>query len=78
MASAKQKITWALVEWDKQGHGKYSILDASWIINFDILEFNAGEEEESYVVKWCYGKKPAGGWPVYDARVIKVSGKLKI
>lgn len=43
----------SLVRWitgaDK---GKYSVLQTSWIKGFDLIEFENGNGDESYVIEW--------------------------
>ncbi|XP_044578761.1 uncharacterized protein LOC123261260 [Cotesia glomerata] len=47
-------------------------------MNFDYQEYcmNGCDGDESYVVEWRQGKKPAGGWLCYDAMVTDVSNSI--
>ena len=67
----------ALLQWTHgEEKGKYSVLESSWILNFNVEEFNNEDFDESYVVQWRRTKyPPPTGWPVYDANIIKTSGK---
>ncbi len=64
----------ALIKWVEDG--KFSILPTEHIRDFDEDEYFTGmEEKDVYLVEWRQGvKEPKGGWPVYEASIIKIAG----
>ncbi len=64
----------ALIKWVEDG--KFSILPTEHIRDFDEDEYFVGmEEKDVYLVEWRQGvKEPKGGWPVYEASIIKIAG----
>lgn len=66
----------ALVKWlNGSDSGKYSVVDSSWLLNFDYNSFILSPDE-SYIVEWREQKKaPPGGWPCFDAVIVKLAGK---
>lgn len=68
----RNKKTYACVKW-LSGAYKDSIthdVDLEWIVDFD-----ARNLEESYVIEWRVSPKPRTGWKVFDGLVLEVSGK---
>ncbi len=68
----------ALIKWVEDG--KFSILPSEHIRDFDEDEYLAGmDEKDVYLVEWRQGvKEPKGGWPVYEASIIKIAGAFII
>ncbi|CAG5093174.1 Protein of unknown function, partial [Cotesia congregata] len=70
----------AIVKWlNDEDKGTYTVgVPTQWIIQFDYQEYcmNSCDADESYVVEWRQGKKPAGGWLCYDAVVTDVSKSI--
>ncbi len=68
----------ALIKWVEDG--KLSILPSEHIRDFDEDEYFAGmDEKDVYLVEWHQGvKEPKGGWPVYEASIIKIAGAFII
>lgn len=69
-----KRIMFALIKWSEDG--KFSILPTEHIRDFDEEEYlNGLEEKDIYLVEWRQGaKEPKGGWPVYEASIIKLAG----
>ncbi|KAF4114053.1 uncharacterized protein LOC131539513 isoform X2 [Onychostoma macrolepis] len=67
----------ALIKWVEDG--KFSILPTEHIRDFDEDEYFTGMEEKNvYLVEWRQGvKEPKGGWPVYEASIIKIAEREK-
>lgn len=67
----------AIVQWlNDEDKGTYTVgVPTEWIMQFDYKEYcmKGCDADESYVVEWRQGKKPAGGWLCYDAVVTDVS-----
>lgn len=66
----------ALIKWVEDE--KFSILPTAHIRGFDEDEYSVGlEENDVYFVEWHQGiKKPKGGWPVFEASIIKIAGNV--
>jgi hypothetical protein len=65
---------YALVEWVT---GRYkgtltSNVNIEWIKDFDGSDVGS---DESVVVEWRQPPMPKAGWPLFDAKVLEVSGK---
>nr|XP_055059186.1 uncharacterized protein LOC129442896 [Misgurnus anguillicaudatus] len=62
----------ALIKWVEDG--KFSILPTEHIREFDEDKYAMHlEEKYVYLVEWRQGKEPKGGWPVYEASIIKIA-----
>ncbi|CAI5669948.1 unnamed protein product [Oreochromis niloticus] len=72
-----KRIMFALIKWSEDG--KFSILPTEHIRDFDEEEYLDGlEEKDVYLVEWRQGaKEPKGGWPVYEASIIKLAEREK-
>lgn len=67
------KMRFALVKWvSGKDNGKLTVLETVWIKDFDDqnVDYN-----ETYIIEWKSGKEPPAGWPVYDGKILKISGK---
>ncbi|XP_059404975.1 uncharacterized protein LOC132140183 [Carassius carassius] len=63
----------ALIKWVEDE--KFSILPTAHIRGFDEDKYSGGlEENDVYFVEWHQGvKEPKGGWPVFEASIIKIA-----